>query len=233
MEQLALGLIPKLLYDAAAFIPHSGVRPVCDAVSNMVAKGGFSLFYVLGAPRSGKSHFAVWIASETSARGRATVLLDGQDLEQQLPCAENSDVVVIDDLDRYFSRPAYSDSGAFVHLVEKLRVRGSHLILFAGKPRTELPVDEHISSRLIPGEGYFINPPAEEEMGTILSAMALQRGIMLKERKRRFLLNLLNRDTAAVEAFLDRVREISTGQERAVGYSLLRKALADVESRLR
>lgn len=225
MEQLRLSLTPKLLYDPGAFIVHSGVRLLCDAVMNEGAENRFSVFYITGAPRSGKSHFAVWIAAKAAAPGKTSILFDGQDLEQQLPSAENSDVVIVDDVDRYFLQPAYSDAGTFVHFVEKLRVRRSVLILLSRKPRAELPVDEHVSSRLIPGEGYFIKSPDDNEMNHILSALALQRGIMLKERKRKYLLNRLSRDIGAVEAFLDRVREISTGQDRAVRYSLLRKAL--------
>jgi len=226
MKQLELSLTPKLSYDAEAFILHSGVKAAVDAVRDAIARDLFSVFYIAGAARSGKSHFAVHISAAAAGGRRTPVFIEGKDLDQNLQAAEIYDFIVVDDIDNYFFQPAYSHSGPFVHFVEQLRMRNTVLVLLSRKSRLELPVDDHVASRLAPGEGYFINAPAEEEVPQLLSAMALQRGIMLKDRQQKFIFDRVSRDIGSIEMFLNHLREISTGQDRAMRYSMLRKALS-------
>ena len=231
MEQLPLVLTPRLAYRPESYLLHSGVRYLHQKVVNEILQERFSVMYIFGSHRSGKTHFSLRIALDASVKGIYPILVEGADLGREIEELENrspigaDNLFIVDDVDDYFLGSDFTDSGAFVHLVECLRTRNASLLLMSSRTADSLPVDEHVRSRLLPGEGYVMGRPAEEEMLELLSVMAQQRGIVLKERKWTYLLRRLQLDIPSIERFLDRLLQLSNGQEKTVRYSMLRDAL--------
>lgn len=230
MKQLELDLKPRLAYSPEAFVLHSGVAHIAQNCLSEAVKDAFSILYVQGPRRSGKTHFSIFLSLALLNEGCRPVLLEGTRLPEEIALLESRapdsrTVFLVDDVDQYFSRPHFEDSGQFVHLVEYLRNRKSSLFLFSSKSRSELPVDEHVQSRLLPGAGNVLGPPEEADIHELLKTMAAQRGIFLQERKRGFLLRRIRHDVPSIERFLNRVLQISTGQGRKVQFSLLEDAL--------
>ena len=231
MEQLSLGLTPKLIYSPQAFMLHSGAVHLHARALNEILQKRFSIICINGGPRTGKTHFSIRLALDASLRGCYPILIDGDRLHEEIAAlsgrspVDHTTLFIVDDFDKFFLRPDFSDSGAFVHFVESLRSANASLVVLSGRSLRELPADEHVMSRLIPGEGYVLGPPEEEEVLDLLLVMAKQRGIVLKERKRKYLLRRLGFDAASIERFLDRLLQISTGQERTLRYSFLKDAL--------
>ena len=231
MEQLPLGLTPSLAYSPQGFVVHEGVRDLMARVLGEALQKRFSIVYIEGGRRSGKTHLSLRLALELSDAGRYPVLFEGEffarDIEalSSRPAIDDSTVFIVDDIQRYFLSPDFSDSGGFVHFVEHLRVKGATFICLCDRGVEHLPVDEHVRSRLIPGGGYVLEAPGADDAPALLQGMARQRGINLKERKREFLLRRLRHDIPSIERFLDRILQISRGEERGLRYSLMRDAL--------
>ncbi|NMC63840.1 MAG: hypothetical protein GYA55_11815 [SAR324 cluster bacterium] len=231
MNQIPLPLGRKIAYSPDNFVLHSGIKALVDRTLNEIVQDRFSIVYIKGGRRSGKTHLSLYLALAASTKGLYPILLEGAFLENEMKHldlkggVDSSYLVLIDDIENYFLQPSYSDSGAFVHFVEYLRVRKASLVIFSSRCIDELPVDEHVRSRLLPGGANEIREPARTEMLELLHVMAQQRGILLKQRKREFLLKRMRTEIPAIEQFLESVLEFSSGDARSLHYKLLRAAL--------
>ncbi len=230
MGQLPLAICDRLAYSGKNFITHSGVRNLLEQLYGLCYASSFRIAYVIGPRRSGKTHTAIKLCELISQKNLFPRLLDGSGLAEWLTTwrAENCDseeVLVIDDAHLYLNSITPGASGALVNLIEALRVRGAKCIFFSTMEIADLPCDEHIKSRLIPGKGFRIEPPAEEELNLMISVLAKQRGYKLQGRKLGFLEKRLGRDIKAIEDYLDRVHQLSRTRAAAVKMDLLGDAL--------
>lgn len=231
MAQLTLNLASRLSYSAKGFLIHDGVRDLVGHLHTQIVSGRYSVSYVVGPARSGKTHLSIECAEECMKRGKLPRLVSGSELscwaeEQQFGEHLGKDeVVLIDDVDQHLLQALPGASGTMVTLVETLRRRGLPLLLFSGTPAERLPCDDHIMSRLKPGLGFELKHPAEQEMSELITRMAHQRGIHLGERKLQFLLKRVRRDIPSIEEYLEKLSYLSDVLGKPVRFPLLGDAL--------
>lgn len=228
MEQVALNIRARLPYSAEGFIIHAGIRQDLQNCLALLGQPGFRLCFFTGAAGEGKTHFAVRLMHELGIRDFQPQIVEaGQfcELSCSLPAVDRPTVLILDNAQRYFEGLSGADSGRFVALIEHLRRAQSAVIFLSSSELLSLGCDEHILSRLRPGQGFRIGPPAEEDMPQILQSMLAQRGLSIPERKIEFMLRRLPKNVAGVSQVLDRIQHLALGCGGALDYSVIDSCL--------
>lgn len=229
-RQLPLQMTTRVRYAADNFLRHHGVAALVESCRTFCAADAFALGFVVGPRRSGKTHLAIHLLDAVGAVARFPRLLEGGEFGQFInsvgvePFA-SEDLFIVDDAHTYLETLGAGDSGPFVAFVEKLRLARAGLILLSRQPLEAFRFDEHVRSRLIPGAGLVIGPPADEDMPKLIEMMAKQRGIKLKERKIDYVVRRLGRDIGAIERYFDRVRHLADVLGQAVKFPVLGDAV--------
>lgn len=231
MTQLPLPLIPKLPYSAENFLLHQGVRELCSQLITVLQQPRFRIGFVFGAPRTGKTHLSVRLVSELSSLGIFPRMGEGQQfttwlatLRHETP-AKAGELFIIDDAQEFLMRTHPGESGQLVSWIEELRVAKGGVLFLSSKKIEELPCDDHVKSRLIPGSGFVIEAPAEGDIAELIRLMAKQRGLYLTPRRVGFLAHRLGRDIPALEAYFERVRYLAQVLGKNVNLPLLSDAV--------
>lgn len=230
MEQLRLSIVPQLLYQGENFSVHTGVASIVNELKaearNVQARASFSTRYIYGAPRSGKTHLAVFLTSVLND----VCLLEADQIKDSaaLAWALQHKFIVIDDIDKYFadnkSEGSVASSGAFVRLYEGVKGAHANLIMFSSKNISEINADEHTISRLQASAGLNIEPPSDAELPEIIKLMAVQRGFRLPERGLQFLSKRLRRDIYSLERYILRLDRLSQVFGSSIKFSLIKEA---------
>lgn len=227
MRQLPLQLSVKLLYSPANFYVHAGVRELIEELQARVATCSYSMSWVVGPKRSGKSHLAIKLMEEIYKLGLLPRVLTGQEFDDNLSvlASSKSYVYLVDDAESYFSKIARGDSGPFVAFAERCRSGGAHLVMLSSSQLSELPCDEHVMSRIVAGSGFSIGAPDENEVEELVFAMAKQRGLNLTEVKRQYVTKRIRRDVASIDEFLERLFLSGTVGSRLSSFQTLHDSL--------
>lgn len=232
MDQLSLKITPRLSYAAENFILHEGVLKLFEEVVALVTHDNFSVAFIDGSKRSGKTHLSILLTHVISVRGFFPRLVEGSSLSRWLigwneEKRRSDEIIIVDEAEKYFKSKNPGRSGEFVSLVEELRKSGKGIILISGTPLTSFPCDEHIKSRILPGVGYTIGSPSEDDMRGVIGQMALQRGLKLLDRKLLYLSKRLPREVKAIEEYLDRLIKIASVTNSKTNFSAMNDALIE------
>lgn len=226
MEQLRLSIVPQLLYQSENFAVHSGVASIVNElkaeVKNERHSASFSSRFIYGAPRSGKTHLAVFLTSILND----VCLLEADQIKDSaaLLWALQHRFILIDEIDKYFLENKPGGSGAFVRLYEGVKGAHANLIMFSSKNVGEINADEHTISRLQASSGLNIEPPSDTELPEIIKLMAVQRGFILPERGLQFLSKRLRRDIYSLERYILRLDRLSQVLGSSIKFRLIREA---------
>jgi chromosomal replication initiation ATPase DnaA len=217
-QQIPLELSQPISFSPDNFVVHAGVSEVAHDIHGILEQKRFSLTVVLGEPRSGKTHFSVYLSDRAITLGRQVVAIEGAlalewcahiTADDMLP---SQGVLLIDDADAFLSGiVAAKSSGPFVDLVERCRRRDVALVLLSSRDLEGVGCDDHVLSRLRAGIAIQIGHPGEDDLSAILDTMTKQRGVYLSESKRGFLLRRVERSVSGVLQCLDRLGEVATG----------------------
>jgi len=223
-------MVTRVRYSAENFLLHGGAAPLWESCRAVFVRDAFGIAFIRGAKRSGKTHFSIFLVDALTKLARFPRLLEGGEmpgfLESWGPSDFSSeDVIIVDNAESYLRTLRPGDSGPFTAFVEKLRVARAGLILLSGEPIEAFGCDEHVRSRLIPGNGFELRPPEESDMPALINTMAKQRGILLKERKIGFVVRRLGRDIGAIERYFDRVQHLADVLGQSVKFPVLGDAL--------
>ena len=209
-SQLSLDIVPRCPYAADRFLLHAGIAGILREILTQVQNSAFSVSYIEGSKRSGKTHFCVKLDDELSRLGFNVSLfgndfgLSHEDALELLPSNDaNKYVIIIDDADIFFKKFPVDNSGGFVSWLEAWRVAKGNIIFISNTAMDDLKVDEHVTSRLKPGAGYVISNPKENELTTLLRLIALQRGLSITDRQIEFVKKRVERDICSIESFVD------------------------------
>lgn len=231
MQQLPLNITPRIPYVPNGFIIHEGVKTVCDYCLNKTAIDAFRICVIYGEHLSGKTHLSIKLYDEFTKKGATPRLMDGISLdnfitEQGLGAEYSSGtVIIIDNADSYLMNLAPDRSGEFVNMVEALRRSKAALILLTGKQVSEFPIDDHVRSRLKPGEGFFISNPNEEEMYKLIDTISKQRGIKLTPKKINFIINRIGRSIPSIVSVLNTLLLKSEAGEDIASFEVLESVI--------
>ncbi len=226
--QLPLNISPRLPYSAENFLAHDGIESLVELCTKAVNGESFKIFFIVGNPRSGKTHLSIALTDIFSRSGFYPRLIDGRDLACRLAevsTVDSREVLIVDDAQEYLYDIQPGQSGPLVNAIEIYRRAKASIIFLSSKELEEFSFDEHIRSRLIPGGGLTIRPPAAEHLPRLIELMAKQRGIKLTEKKVTFLLKRLDRNIKEIEEYLERVNYLSQLFGRSIKFPLLSDAL--------
>lgn len=231
MEQLGLVLANRLAYEAKNFMIHEGVADCITKITALIENATFSIGFVTGAQRSGKTHLSIKSGDMAVNSGLLPRYIEGGDLEKWLQekfpelVWSQKDIVIIDDADSYLLQRIQGMSGPFVNFIEILRKGGSKVLLFSKCSIEALPCDDHIISRLRPGCGFDIREPDNNDMSKLVQRMGAQRGMLLKERHIEFIVRRIGRSLPAIEQYFDRVMHLSQVLGKKIQYPVLGDAI--------
>ena len=217
-QQIPLKLSQPIRYSPENFVVHAGVSESVNDIQGILEQKGFSLTTVVGEPKSGKTHFTVYLTDRARHLGREVVSVEGG-LAQAWCGSITADTVIphhgvllVDDADAFLSGIVTSkSSGPFVDLVERCRRRDVAVVLFTSRDLEGVGCDDHVLSRLRAGMGIQMNHPSEDDLPAILDTMTKQRGIYLSESKRGFVLRRVERSIAGLLQCIDRLGEVPSG----------------------
>ena len=227
MEQLSLNITPRLAYSAEGFLLHEGVSTIIDHVRVALSAKRFTLFYITGGNRSGKTHLSIYLSDILGKEGRFPRLIEGEEIDSRtdLIASDPGEVLLVDDIDTFLKKKGNDASGPFVNLIESYRKALCPVILFGTTPVEALTNDDHVMSRLRAGTVEIIQAPLESSLPELIELMAKQRGIRLSDRKVDFLIKRLNRSIPEIESYLERLNYLSGVFGKAIKFPLLSDAL--------
>ena len=230
MAQLSLNITPCLAYSSENFMLHQGVKTTFEGCLALIGSAAFRIGFIVGGPRCGKTHFSIKVSDTLVGQGAHPRLIEGSGLGEWIQSHADmqfihDDVLIVDDAQHYLSRLGPGDSGELVAFIEKLRVSRAALILLSSQAIDRFSFDDHIRSRLLPGDGFEVAAPKPDDMAELLRLMAKQRGLSLSDRKVDFLEKRIPRDIAEIEAYLERLEGLSRVTGKRIGYPMLGDAV--------
>lgn len=230
--QLSLQLEHPLRYSSASFVTHAGVATVLSTLLALSSKNRFSLVYVQGSAHTGKTHFGVHLVGKVRDAGRAARLIAGPELadwfSRDLPidpiCPQ--ELVVLDDADLHLEgAKKQREEGLFVDLAERVFTASGTLVLLGAQPPEAVRCSKQAKSRLVSGMHLVMGDPQDEVLDTILDAITKQRGLLLTESKRGFILRRVVRTVPALVDCVNRLEETGEGATLSTSFNLLAEAV--------
>ena len=209
-------------------MPHAGVVDLLKHCSDGPGRDAFFVAFLVGASRSGKTHFSIRLAHDLAARGLFPRLIEGNDFAALLAQAVQwgkDDVVIVDDAECYLAALRPGGSGPLVAFIEQLRAAKAGIVFLSDRELEKLECDDHIRSRLTPGQCAPLGNPEEADMAQLVLLMGRQHGIRLTDRKVSFILRRVGRTVPSIEAYFDRLAHLATVLGRPIKFPLLSGAV--------
>jgi chromosomal replication initiation ATPase DnaA len=230
MSQIPLRLRQVIAYTPENFLMHSGVSRLMNILLENIYQPEFCSFYLFGRERSGKSHFAIMLASVLMENGFYPKIFSGVGLKDALKETSASDltykdVFIIDDADKYFNLTTPGNSGGFVAFFEACRNSGAKIVMLSLLQSDCFNVDDHILSRLKTSQHFNIENPNDSEFSDVLSVLARQRGLSLSTRHVEFLHKRIGHSLSAMEDFLEKLAYLKSNSSEKISLEMISKLI--------
>lgn len=231
MSQLSLPMTGRRVYEPARFLVHSGLRAFERQCRTELVQPRFVILYGVFGPRSGRSHFGVYLADWFHSTGGSVHCYEGAQFVEASRTQfdslslQNDSLLVVDRAEECLTDIPVGGSGPFVAAVEELRRKGVSVLMLSDRPITEFACDEHVLSRLKPALGEPIGGPADDEIVPLIQIMAAQRGFRFSERKCSYLAKRLGRSITDIDGYLERLDLLARSRGVSVGLGMLGEAL--------
>ena len=214
VAQLQLQLVQSLRYSSNAYLVHRGVVELIASLETLSYQRVFSLGYVQGAPRTGKTHLGVHLVGALTHKGRPARMVSREEMVEWFATEVRSqplgygETIVLDDGDVLLEEISRTNqSGIFMDLTEKLiQVDGTLVILGSAAP-DKIACTKQIQSRLNSGLFFGIDAPVDSELAPLLDLIAKQRGFQLSESKKGFIVRRVSRTLPALVECIEKVEE--------------------------
>lgn len=180
---------------------------------------GFDMLYLWGAPGSGRTHLLTATALACQAH-RTTSLLNGADVDAELPLAPGG-LLVIDDIDRLSPEGQVALFRAF----NSARLLGLALLLAGPVPPLHLQVREDLRTRVGQSLIFEVKPLSDDEKSAALRCHALLRGMRVDDGLMQYLLRHGRRDLPSLMAVLNHLDQASLEQQRPATLPLLKEVM--------
>ena len=238
-SQLPLQLVQPLRYASNAYLLHRGVADIVRSLETLAYQRVFSLAYVQGPPRSGKTHTGVYLVGHLQekrkparliARDEVTSWYESEFRSQPL---REGETIVLDDGDLLLEELSQrNQSGVFMDLTENLsQVDGTLVVLGATSPE-HIKCTNQIRSRLNSGLHLALAGPAEVELDSLLNFITKQRGLQLSDSKRTYILRRVSRTLPALVECVEKVEETGDFSSSRTSYTVLADALSQESENL-
>jgi DnaA regulatory inactivator Hda len=169
-----------------------------------------------GPAGSGKTHLAhVW-----QARSNAVFLDRAPALDSPLPSA-----IALDS-------PQDWAEAALLHLYNRQREAGGHLLIVSETPPARWPVAlPDLASRLASIPAVALAAPDDDLLVAVMAKQFADRGLEVNEDVLRYVVSRVERSFAAAAEMVARIDRAALAQQRRVTLALARECVADTEGR--
>jgi DnaA regulatory inactivator Hda len=210
-SQLPLDLAYRPALDMADFVIARGNRDAVAWIDRWPDWPSHALA-IHGPKGSGKSHLAhVW-----QARSRAVFLERAAD---ETPAA-----VVLD-------QPQGWAEDALLHLYNRLREAGGHLLIVSEMPPARWPVAlPDLASRLASIPAVALAAPDDDLLVAVMAKQFADRGLEVNEDVLRYVASRVERSFAAAADVVARIDRAALAQQRRVTLALARECLSSPSS---
>jgi chromosomal replication initiation ATPase DnaA len=208
-QQLPLALAYRPALGMADFVIAPGNRDAVAWIDRWPYWPSHALA-IHGPKGSGKTHLAhVW-----QARSQAAFL--------QRPPAENvPQSVVLDE-------PQGWPEAALLHLYNRLREAGGHLLVVSETPPARWPVAlPDLASRLASIPAVALAAPDDDLLVAVMAKQFADRGVEVNEDVLRYVASRVERSFAAAADIVARLDRAALAQQRRVTLALARECLAE------
>jgi chromosomal replication initiation ATPase DnaA len=231
--QLPLQLVQPLRYSSNAYLVHRGVADLVSSLVTLSYQRVFSLAYVQGPLKSGKTHTGVYLVGHLTeklkparliARDEVAAWYESQFYSQPL---REGETIVLDDGDLLLEELSRKNqSGIFMDLTEKLsQVDGTLLVLGSANPEN-IECSKQIRSRLNSGLHLLMEGPADAELDSLLNFITKQRGLQLSDSKRGYILRRVSRTLPALVECVEKVEETGDFSSASTSFTVLADAVS-------
>ncbi len=233
-SQLPLQLVQPLRYSSSAYIVHRGVADVLTSLVTLAYQRVFSLAYVQGALKSGKTHTGVYLVGHLKEKRKPARLIARDEIAswyesefRSHPLSEG-ETIVLDDGDFLLEELSRNNqSGIFMDLTENLsQVDGTLVIMGAVSP-DKIECTKQIRSRLNSGLHLVLEGPADAELDSLLNFITKQRGLHLSDSKRAYLLRRVSRTLPALVECVEKVEETGDFSSSSTSFTVLADAVSN------
>lgn len=230
--QIPLQLVQPIRYSSANFLVHGGVVGVITSLVTLSYQRVFSLAYVEGEVRGGKTHTGVYLVGHLQSKGRPARMVHADALSEWYASGyggepfQSGETIVIDDGDLFLEEVSQTArSGIFMDLVEQLGQVDGTLIILGATPSPSIKCSRQIRSRLDAGLHLVLGGPSEAELDSLLNLVTKQRGLQLSDAKRSFILRRVSRTLPALVECVERVEELGDSASPRTSFEALSDAL--------
>jgi chromosomal replication initiation ATPase DnaA len=214
-QQLPLDLEYRPALGMADFVIAPGNRDAVAWIDRWPEWPSHALA-IHGPTGSGKTHLAhVW-----QARSKAVFL--------ERPVAEDAalPVAIVLDAPRDWPEPA------LLHLYNRQREAGGHLLIVSETPPARWPVAlPDLASRLASIPAVALAAPDDDLLVAVMAKQFADRGLEVNEDVLRYVASRVERSFAAAAEMVARIDHASLAQQRRVTLALARECVADAEGR--
>lgn len=232
-SQLPLQLVQPLRYSSNAYLVHRGVADVVTSLVTLAYQRVFSLAYVQGALKSGKTHTGVYLVGHLTEKGKPARLIARDEVaswyesEFHFQPLRDGETIILDDGDLLLEELSRNNqSGIFMDLTEKLsQVDGTLVILGSVSPE-KIECTKQIRSRLNSGLHLVLEGPSDGELDSLLNFITKQRGLQLSDSKRAYLLRRVARTLPALVECVEKVEETGDFSSASTSFTVLADAVS-------
>jgi len=174
---------------------------------------------IFGPPASGKTHLLQVWKKEAAAREILPDNLDVKTLSESIGGAKE---VIVDNASAAVGSRDREE--ALFHLYNLLRERGGHLLLAAGQPVKEWPIQlPDLRSRLLASPAVAVGSPDDELMAVVLTKLFSDRQIFVSQEVVQFILPRIERSFLALRQLVDKIDRKALSEKRPVTIPLVRE----------
>jgi len=227
MKQLPL---PVRLDDHAVF---DGFLPGANAVAvhalrDAAGRRAGAVIWIWGAPGSGRTHLLQACVEAADGGGGRAAYLPLAELRGFPPAVldgmEETGLLCLDDIDCVAGDAGWE--GRLFSLYERLRSRGSRVVLAAGGPPAEAGFDlPDLVSRFSSGATFRLEPLSDEQKIEAMLLRAKRRGFTLPDETVHYLIRRVDRGPAELFALLDRLEIHALAERKHLTIPFVRSVL--------
>lgn len=232
VEQLPLQLVQPLRYSSSAYLLHRGVADVLSSLETLSYQRVFSLAYVQGGAKTGKTHLGVHLVGRLALKGKPARMVSREDMAEWYASELRSDplrsgeTIILDDGDVLLREISLTNqSGIFMDLTENLSQVDGTLVILGNSAPEQIECTRQIRSRLNSGLFFGIEGPADSDLDPLLDLITKQRGLQFSESKRAFILRRVSRTLPALVDCVEKVEEPRDLSSPCTSFDVLSEAV--------
>jgi chromosomal replication initiation ATPase DnaA len=237
--QIPLQLVQSLRYSSSAYLLHRGVADVITSLVTLAYQRVFSLAYVQGPAKSGKTHTGVYLVGHLKERGKQARLIARDEMASWYESEFHSapprygETIVLDDGDLLLEELSRNNqSGIFMDLTEKLSQMDGTLVILGSANPERIECTKQIRSRLNSGLHLILEGPADAELDTLLNFITKQRGLQLSDSKRAYILRRVSRTLPALVECVEKVEDTGDFSSLSTSFTVLADAVSQESENL-